>query len=232
MTDTAHAETAASRPPPFFKAPLLVVVMGALLAVLHAAYAFAPPIEQDAIAYNFALAPQRFWAPAGSQDVYPDALAGLLTLLSSALLHADWVHVAVNALMLIALGTPVLQALGRGVVGAGYWMLLFVVSVIGGSALYLALADVNSAYLIGASGGTSGLFAAVFLIDPRGGKLPLWSRQFLAMTGAFTLVNVLLVLTGPFLFGAPVSWEAHAGGYIAGALMMSILPVRGRAGQS
>lgn len=226
MTDTASAASAATRPPPFFKAPLLVVLLGAGLAVLHAAYSFAPVSTQLSILYDFALAPERFWAPAGSPKVYPDAASGLLTLVSSALLHTDWLHVMVNSLMLIALGTPVLQALGRGLGGTAAWLLLLLVSVIAGSALYLALADVNAPYLIGASGGTSGLFAAVFLLDRQGRRLPLWSRQFLAMTGAFALVNVLLVLTGPMLFGAYVSWEAHAGGYVAGALMMSILPLR------
>ncbi|MEQ1784906.1 MAG: rhomboid family intramembrane serine protease [Hyphomonadaceae bacterium] len=155
MTDTLPAETPA-RSQPIFNAPLLVIVVAVVLVLLHAAFAFAPPLEQMAIQYDYALAPQRFWAPAGSPDVYPDAAAGLLTLLSSGLLHADWLHVLVNSLMLLALGTPVARALGTSIAGAAYWLLLFVVSVLAGSALYLALANVGSPYLIGASGGVSG----------------------------------------------------------------------------
>jgi membrane associated rhomboid family serine protease len=227
MTDTLPAETPA-RSQPIFNAPLLVIVVAVVLVLLHAAFAFAPPLEQMAIQYDYALAPQRFWAPAGSPDVYPDAAAGLLTLLSSGLLHADWLHVLVNSLMLLALGTPVARALGTSIAGAAYWMLLFVVSVLAGSALYLALANVGSPYLIGASGGVSGLFAAAFLVDPRGGKLTLWSRPFVGMTIAFAIANAALVLVAPFMLGTGVSWEAHAGGYVAGALMMALLPVRGR----
>lgn len=228
MTDTALDDTPTPRQP-ILNAPLLVIGVAVVLVLLHAAFEFAPPIEQLAIRYDYALAPQRFWAHAGSPDVYPDAAAGLLTLLSSGLLHADWLHVIVNSMMLLALGTPVARALGTNIAGAAYWMLLFVVSVLAGSALYLALSNVDSPYLIGASGGVSGLFAAAFLIDPRGGKLTLWSRPFVGMTIAFAIANAALVLAGPFLLGAGVSWEAHAGGYVAGALMMVLLPVRGPA---
>ncbi len=226
MTDTFPAETPASRQP-ILNAPLLVIGVAVMLVLLHTAFEFASPIDQLAISFDYALAPQRFWAPAGSDDVYPSAAAGLLTLLSSGLLHADWLHVLVNSMMLLALGTPVARALGENVAGAAAWMLLFLVSVIGGSALYLALATVDSPYLIGASGGVSGLFAAAFLLDPRGGKRTLWSKPFVGMTIAFAIANAALVLVAPFMLGMGVSWEAHAGGYIAGALVMALLPVRG-----
>lgn len=214
---------------PILNAPLLVIAVAIVLILLHAAFEFAAPVEQLAISYDYALAPQRFWAPFGSPDVYPDAAAGLITLLSTGLLHADWLHVIVNAMMLLALGTPVARALGQDLRGSATWMLLLVVSTVAGSALYLALANVDSAYAIGASGGVSGLFGAAFLLDPNGGKQKLWSRPFLGMTVAFALANALLVLAGPLLVGSQISWEAHAGGYIAGALMMALLPVRGYA---
>lgn len=216
-----------AKQPPFFRAPLIVVITAGLLLGLHAAFAMSPVSVQNDIDANFALIPERFWAPAGSPSVYPDAASGLLTLLSSGLLHLDWFHVIVNALMLLAFGTPVARALGPGVAGAGAWMLLFVVSVLGGSALYLALVDASGAPMIGASGGVSGLAAAAFLLDRDGRKQALWSRPFVGMTAAFALANVLLVVTAPFLLGAFVAWEAHAGGYIAGALLMALLPARG-----
>lgn len=227
MTEPVQAETPRRPYPPFINAPLLVIAVAAMLVVLHAAFEFAPIQDQLAITYDYALAPQRFWAAAGSRDVYPDAISGLLTLLSSGLLHADWLHVLVNATMLLAVGAPVSRALGNTAVDAAKWMLLFVVSIIGGSALYLALANVDSPYLIGASGGVSGMIGAVFLLDPRGGKRTLRSRPFLSMTVAFIVANAFLAYVAPFMLGMGVSWEAHIGGYIAGALMMAVLPVRG-----
>lgn len=204
----------------------LVYAMAALLIGLHIAYELAPPREQFGAILNFALMPERFWAPPGSPDVYPDHLSGLLTLLSSGLLHADFTHVLVNALMLVWFGLPVARALGPGAAPWGYWMLLFAGSIVAGSALYLALLDNTATYLIGASGGTSGLIAAALLLGDNGGKRALWSRGFLVPTGIFALMNLLLVLTTPYA-GMLISWEAHVGGYVFGALLMTVLPLRG-----
>ncbi|HEX5007332.1 MAG TPA: rhomboid family intramembrane serine protease [Hyphomonadaceae bacterium] len=227
MTDQQTAE----RPPPMFRLshiPVVVWATALALLLLYAAFFFAPVGEQQGMLYDFALAPERFWAPAGSEKVYPSYIAGLLTLASTALLHGGWLHVIVNSLMMVQFGIPVSRALGPGIAGAGAWMLLFVVSVVAGSAFYLAMYDVNGPYAVGASGGTSGLIAAAFLIDPyTGRRRSLWSPAFLKLTAAFAAINVLLVLAGPYLVGAAVAWEAHAGGYVAGALLMSILPFRG-----
>jgi membrane associated rhomboid family serine protease len=118
--------------------------------------------------------------------------------------------------MLVWFGVPVARALGPGLAAWGYWMLLFAGSVIAGSAFYLALTDDGAAYLIGASGGTSGVIAAAMLLGGNGGKHALWSMGFLVPTAIFAAMNLLAV-----------SWEAHAGGYAFGALLMAVLPLRG-----
>ena len=227
MTDQQTAE----RPPPFFRLSHLPVVVWATalaLLLLYAAFFFAPYEEKVLLQYNYALVPQRFWAPAGSDLVYPSLFEALLTLLSTALLHGDWFHVIVNTLVLLQFGIPVARALGSGISGAGAWMLVFVASIIAGSAAYLAIQDAGAGAAVGASGGTSGLIAAAFLLDPyTGRKRPLWDRNFLVLTGVFAAINVLLVYAGPMLLGMGIAWEAHAGGYVAGALLMTILPMRG-----
>ncbi len=234
MTDEAHKQPHTPprgeprlKQPPIFNAPPLVVLMSLLLIGLYAVYSFAPVADQQSALYEFALAPERFWASAGSPVVYPDHLSGLLTLVSTALLHGDWMHVIVNALMLLAFGTPVARAFGDTVTGWGRWMILFLGSVIAGSALYLALATASSPYAVGASGGVSGLIAAAFLLDPSGGKRALWSPDFLKLTLAIGIANVVLTLVAPIVLGMGLAWEAHVGGYIAGAVLMSVLPARG-----
>jgi membrane associated rhomboid family serine protease len=227
MTDQQTAE----RPPPMFRLghiPIVVWATALALLALYAAFFFAPYEEKVLIQYNYALVPQRFWAPAGSDLVYPNMFEALLTLVSTALLHGDWFHVIVNTLVLVQFGIPVARALGNDITGAGAWMLLFVASIIVGSAAYLAIQDAGAGAAVGASGGTSGLIAAAFLLDPYSGrKRTLWDRNFLVLTGVFAAINVLLVYAGPMLLGMGIAWEAHAGGYVAGALLMSILPMRG-----
>lgn len=213
--------------PPIFNAPPLLVIMCLLLIGLYAGYAFAPVEDQQSLLFDFALAPERFWAPAGSPLVYRDHVSGLLTLVSTALLHGDWMHVIVNALMLLAFGTPVARAFGGGPAGWGLWMILFLGSVVGGSALYLSLATSSSPYAVGASGGICGLMGATFLLDPLGGKRRLWSPEFLRLTLAIGLANVVLTLVAPMLLGMGLAWEAHVGGYLAGSVLMAVLPARG-----
>jgi membrane associated rhomboid family serine protease len=122
----------------------------------------------------------------------------------------------------------VARALGTDITGAGAWMLLFVASIIAGSLAYLALQDAGAGAAVGASGGVSGIVAATVLLDPfTGRKRPLWNRDFLVMTAVFAAINVVLVYAGPMLLGMGIAWEAHAGGYVAGALLMCILPLRG-----
>ncbi len=225
--DASETPASPAKQPPIFNAPLIVVIMSLLLVAFYAAFAFAPFADQQAALYDFALAPERFWAAAGSSRVYPDVVSGLMTLASTALLHGDWMHVIVNALMLLAFGTPVARTFGKGPGAWGLWMVVFLGSVIAGSALYLAFATVETPYAVGASGGTSGLVAAAFLLDPYGMKRKLWDKEFLKFTFAFGLANAVLTFVAPSLLGMGLAWEAHLGGYIAGAVQMAVLPVKG-----
>jgi membrane associated rhomboid family serine protease len=218
---------AESSPPtrqPLFNAPLIVVVMAVMLIALHAGYAFAPYDEQVRMLFEFALVPSRFHAEAGSDIAYPSFLHAGLTLFSTSLLHAGWGHVLMNAAMLLAFGTPVARALADGgVTGAGKWMIVFLGSVAAGSIVFLALNGPETVEAVGASGGTSGLIAAAFLLDPTGRVISPLSRQFLSATLVFIILNVVLVFAGPVLLGMGIAWEAHAGGYVAGAGLILLL---------
>ena len=45
---------------------MIVWITAALLVILHLTYTLAAPQQQVLVMWDFALAPQRFWAPAGS----------------------------------------------------------------------------------------------------------------------------------------------------------------------
>jgi membrane associated rhomboid family serine protease len=83
---------------------------------------------------------------------------------------------------------------------------------------------------VGASGGTCGLIAAAFLIEIDGRRRKLGSREFLTTTVVFAAINAVLTFVAPYLFGMGIAWEAHVGGYVAGALLMAVLPLRGYGG--
>lgn len=218
---------------PYFTLPaMLVIAMSVLIVALHGLTYLLSNEENVTLLYDFGLAPRRFFAPAGSEHAYPDILSQLVTLVSTALLHGDWIHVALNAMMLWQFGMRPARALGHGIAGAGKWMLLFVVSIAAGSLVYLMLQGVNGGVAVGASGGTCGLIAADFLIGRDGRIRSPLSRPFLLLTLYFALLNLALVYLVPLVLPFDVSWEAHLGGYLAGVAMMLILGPKARTAEA
>ena len=121
-------------------------------------------------------------------------------LLTSAFLHENVFHIALNMYALYLFGPPVEAALGRV-----RFAVLYLVSAIGGSALSYAFANPNQPSL-GASGAVFGLLGAFLVINRRLGR---------DTSG----VMVLLAINFVFGFLVPrIDWRAHLGGLIAGAL--------------
>jgi membrane associated rhomboid family serine protease len=212
--------------------PLVSLAMAVAIVVLWIPTIGMTDEEWIPLHYNFAVVPQRFFAEPGSLHAYPNILAQVFSLVTVSLLHADVMHAGLNALMCWQFGSPVAKTLGPGIMGASKWMLLFVVSVAAGSLAFLAIAGPNSAMVVGASGGTCGLIAADFLIAGDGKLRSPLSRHFLVLTLIFALINVLLVFVVPLVLPFYVSWEAHLGGYIAGAAMMLILGPKARTAEA
>ncbi len=211
------------RTEPMFNAPAVVIVVVIAIVALHGLTYFLADKENTRLIYDYAVVPRRFFAPPGSEYAYPNMLAAGLTLVSTAFLHTGWLHVLVNAGMLLAFGAQVARILGPGWRAGGLWLLMFLVSTAAGSAVYLAMAGPDGGAAVGASGGVSGLIGAAFLVGFDGRGRSLISRSFLLMTAAFIGSNALLAFAGPSLVGGGIAWQAHLGGYVAGAVLMLLL---------
>lgn len=211
--------------PPFFTAPGSVVWLSGAIVALHVLRLLLPGRMEDLAFYHFALIPERLsLALSGSGNEAGYSIPELLVAaLGHATLHLDWMHVIVNTAMLLALGAPVARRLG-----ARRFLVLFAVSVVAGGALFLALRLPDGAPAVGASGGVSGVIAAALLqmADPRATWPALVSPHFLKTSLAFLIANMALAVFGPALFGAGIAWDAHIGGYIAGALVMAAMAGR------
>ncbi|CAN7144531.1 rhomboid family intramembrane serine protease [Microbacterium sp. LjRoot45] len=122
-------------------------------------------------------------------------------LLTVTLVHASIWHVALNMLALWALGRSLEPLLGR-------WRFatLYVLSAIGGSVLVALLAP--GTWVVGASGAVWGLLGAMFVIGRNLG---------VNVTAIAVLLGLNLVIT--FLPGSNISWQAHIGGGLVGALV-------------
>ena len=135
-----------------------------------------------------------------------DELAGvadgeLYRLITAAFLHAGLLHLALNMFALASLGPVLESALGRS-----RFLVLYLLSALGGSTLSFLLAEPNTVG-VGASGAIFGLFGAFYVVARRlGGD----TRSIL------TLLVINLVIT----FAVPIiDWRAHLGGLVTGALV-------------
>jgi membrane associated rhomboid family serine protease len=142
------------------------------------------------------------------------------TLLTSLLLHADWLHLLGNLLFLLIFGFAAERALG-----SLRFLLLFVCC---GAAANLAGAwtlGQTVAPIVGASGAVSAIVGAWIALFPRANlglvlplglylefvRVPAW-----LLIGFWALLQVIFSFVGP-AFGA-VAWTVHIAGFLLGAL--------------
>lgn len=138
-------------------------------------------------------------------------------VLTSALIHADWMHVIFNLMALHSFG----KALE---VHHGPWVLVFIylVSILGGSLLSLWLHRNEDYAALGASGGVCGvMFATIFLVE--GTDVMLFLIPIPVPGGVFAL----LYLVGTFIAlkqgGGRIGHDAHFGGAAVGLLLALLI---------
>jgi membrane associated rhomboid family serine protease len=145
--------------------------------------------------------------------------AALITLLSSMFLHTGWLHLGANMLYLGVFGPPVERRLGGGL-----FALLYFLSGLVGSAIYLAAQPTSEAPAIGASGAIAGLIAAHLVLFPSATFGSVAPVLFLhVVESAPTLLLLVLWLATQLLSGvlalttsSSLAWWAHAGGFATG----------------
>lgn len=202
-----------SQPPNerIFNAPSVAVLVATSILILHQAQDWVEASDPYLIAM-FAFQP--------SSLVRGEAWPGVLT---SMFLHAGWTHAAMNALGAIAFGPPVARPM-KGAAGTLGFLLFYlacgVIATLGYGLLHLD----SDGLLVGASGAVFGLTgAALRLLGRRSGLLrPLTDRRFLVPASVLMAVNALIGVIGlaPGMGSVQVAWEAHAFGFVAGALLI------------
>lgn len=182
-----------------------------------------PIIEQNTLQMALGFIPATVFAGA-----HLDASIALVptwaTFFTYAFLHIDFLHIASNLLFLFVFGDNIEDALGH------VRYLIFYLACAAFGALVHALTGPGSEIpLIGASGAISGVLAAYVLLHPRvrvwvlvlfGIPLPLPAFIPLAL---WILEQFYMLATDS---GGGVSWGAHAGGIVAGAVLVVVLKRR------
>lgn len=184
---------------------------------------FSTPGALEQLYLDYALIPARF-----------SAGEGMLTLISSAFLHAGFLHLAGNMLFLWIFGDNIEDELGH----LGF-LLFYLASAIGAGLSQMAIDPGSYIPMVGASGAIAGVMGGYLLLFPRARvdililliiiirvfPLPAW-----IMLGLWFGIQLIGGLgTDPANGG--VAYWAHAGGFVVGILLM-VVPWLRRGGPS
>lgn len=186
----------------------------------HVAFQFATPAQKDWVYYSFALFPVRY---GGGADGFTHWYEALGPIFGHVFLHGGWLHLLMNTLVFVQGGPMVEQRLG-----ALRFVALFFISAAAGAALYIGLNEGATTPAVGASGAVCGVFGAYFLSVGRNWREALAIPQVRNGMIVFLVVNVGLAAVARMTGFIPIAWEAHLGGFIAGAIAYPLLAPRDR----
>ncbi|HSM41296.1 MAG TPA: rhomboid family intramembrane serine protease [Afifellaceae bacterium] len=160
------------------------------------------------------LPPDYVWIPEGASYV------------TYAFLHSDLLHLGGNMLFLWVFGDNIEDAVGH----LKYPVFYLLCAAAGGFA-HTVLDPQSEVPLIGASGAVSGIIGAYLMLHPRVriwvlliGKipLPLSAAIVLSLWFAYQVFNFV----SAYYVESHVSWPAHIGGFLAGAVLIVLLKRR------
>ena len=160
--------------------------------------------------------------------VRPDSLVLVpdnATYITYAFLHADIWHLGGNMLFLWVFGDNVEDALGHV-----KFLIFYLLCAAAGAWLHGAFAPGSHAPLIGASGAVAGIVAAYLMLHPRVkvwilalGRIPIRLPAWIVLALWVLFQFAMLAAMGE----DEVSWAAHVGGILAGAVLVVFLRRRG-----
>jgi membrane associated rhomboid family serine protease len=226
---------------PIFNIPPVLIGLLGLLVAIHLGREFALTADQDLeLLIRFAFIPARYSDTFNQSGTFPGGLgADIWTFFTYSLLHADYMHLGINSVWLLAFGTPVARR-----VGTGRFLLLYAVTAAAGAAAHLWTHGGEIFPMIGASGAVSGMMAAAMRFAfQRGGPIDAWRRPdpasyFIPAAPLWTALRnptVIIFLVTWFglnlVFGLgstlpgsqqEIAWQAHVGGFLAGLLLFPL----------
>jgi membrane associated rhomboid family serine protease len=189
--------------------------------------------EVEAMLHEFGLIPARYFALRERVGATDPAL--WTPFLTSAFLHAGWMHFLGNMLYLWIFGDNVEERLGH----LPYLLFYLAGAVFAGAAQTLS-SPASTVPMVGASGAIAGVMGAYFVLFPRARIESLVVFGFwvevISVPAVFYLAIwfAMQLLSGAFALATAtgaeggVAWWAHAGGFAFGALVAVVV----RAGRS
>ncbi len=232
---------------PVIRVPKSVLLLIGLMLAVQAYIEFGNEAQVIFLMVDYALFPARFFIPEAG---LPGGMAqGIFTLVSYGFVHGGWNHVVLNAVWLLAFGTPVARRMGAWRFFTLYFLCLILAGI--GQIAVTPLMDAGSVEsyfspIVGASGAISGMMGAAarfvfsdtyrFYVSIAGNRrrlLPLREVRRRPPVMVFILVwlgiNLVFGLLGPLGYADPsgatlgIAWVAHLVGFFAGFLLIGVV---------
>jgi membrane associated rhomboid family serine protease len=186
----------------------------------------------NSLMYQFGVVPRHFeLALAGPSRFSFSGL--LLTIVTSMFLHASWLHIIGNMWVLWIFGDNIEDYLGHF-----SYLLFYFVSGFAAMFTHIVLNAGSNVPALGASGAIAGVMGGYFVLYPKARVMTWFPPIFFFHLPAWLVLGYWFVLQ--FLMGAATSisetgqnaggvavW-AHVGGFIAGIVLIKLLPERPR----
>lgn len=191
-------------------------------AAIVAAFVLLNQYEPDSAAAGvwfdrFAIVPARFDAVLAG--AYGSPFEAAPALFGHVFFHYGFLHLLMNGLAYLQAAPFVGARLGDV-----RFLLLFFISAVGGAAAYVLINPDSQVGVVGASGAICGVYGAYFLSVRASPRAALADPQVRNAMISFLAINVVLMALLPL----PIAWEAHLGGFVAGALAYPLLAPRRR----
>ncbi len=213
-----------SENPPIFNLPPVIVFLTVSMVGVHIIRIWLIPAgyENDFILLLAAI-PARYGEYANQ---IPYAFAAWYTPFSYALVHADWSHLMMNMLWMLALGSPIAKRWG-----AGKFLVFACLGAMCGFLAHLITHINDFSPMVGASGAVSAFAGGVIRLD-RNVKNPilplsasLQNRGLIAFIVVWLVINLIVGLMPGLIAqeGTQIAWQAHIGGFFCGLFLIKWL---------
>lgn len=233
------------RQQPIFNVPAVITVLAAVMLGIQLVRGFLGEDLNIEILALFAFIPARLDPSVFADGVLPGGTgADVWTFITYAFLHADWMHVGINTLWLLAFGSPVARRFGTL-----RFLVFFLFTAAAGAGLHLLTHAGEPVPVIGASAAVSGCMAASLRFMFASEGFVAWSpsalehsihypappllrvlrdRRVISFAVVWFAINLAFGLGAPSgIIGGTIAWEAHIGGFLAGLLAFPLFdPVR------
>ncbi|HEY1272258.1 MAG TPA: rhomboid family intramembrane serine protease [Terriglobales bacterium] len=220
---------------PRFSTPYItyfIIALNSLIFVYEAMLGFQSPRALNALVFEFGVVPTNIKAVlTGGTDLSPTV--ALVPILTSMFLHGSLGHVAGNMLFLWIFGDNIEDYLGHF-----KYLLFYLVGGVTAAVVHILFNPSSMVPTVGASGAIAAVMGAYLILYPRGRVLIWFPIFFFFYLPAWLMLGYWFVVQ--FLSGAAMSiapttqtgggiavW-AHVGGFVAGVVMIKLIPPRPR----